>query len=99
MSDSTYLSAEDRARVKIDEMLVAAGWAVQDVKTMNLYAGIGVAVREFILASGHGRADYLLFVNGKAVGALEAKPEGTALAGVETQSAKYSTGIPSGLQV
>jgi len=44
---------------------------------MNLYARQGVAVREFIMATGHGRADYLLFVDQKAVGAIEAKPSGT----------------------
>ena len=37
---------------------------------------------------GHGRADYLLFVDHKAFGAVEAKPSGTPLAGVEWQSAK-----------
>jgi type I restriction enzyme R subunit len=64
---------------------------------MNLYASQGVAVREFIMATGHGRADYLLFVDQKAVGAIEAKPSGTPLAGVEPQSAKYSTGLPKDL--
>jgi type I restriction enzyme R subunit len=44
---------------------------------MNLSATRGVAVREFPLAPGHGFADYLLFVDGKAVGVLEAKPQGT----------------------
>ncbi len=61
---------------------------------MNLYASQGVAVREFVMASGHGRADYLLFVDGKAVGAVEAKPSGTPLAGVEPQTAKYAAGLP-----
>jgi type I restriction enzyme R subunit len=61
---------------------------------MNPYAGRGVAVREFIMAKGHGRADYLLFVDQRAVGAIEAKPSGTPLTGVEPQSAKYSTGLP-----
>jgi len=45
MSDSTlaYLSAEDRARVEIDRMLDAAGWAVQDYAKVNLAARRGVA--------------------------------------------------------
>ena len=47
--------------------------------------------------AGHGRADYLLFVDGKAVGAVEAKPSGTPLAGVEPQSAKYAAGLPKDL--
>ena len=64
---------------------------------MNLYASEGVAVREFIMATGHGRADYLLFVDREAVGAIEAKPSGTSLAGVEPQSAKYWKGLPKDL--
>jgi len=60
-------------------------------------AGIGVAIREFVLKEGHGRADYLLFVNGQAVGAIEAKSEGTTLTGVEFQTARYLTGLPDGL--
>ena len=91
---SGYLTAEARARVAIDRQLDLCGWIVQNRAEMNLYAGQGVAVREFIMASGHGRADYLLFVDQKAVGAIEAKPSGTPLAGVEGQSAKYSTGLP-----
>ena len=39
-----------------------AGWVVQYRDGMNVYAGRGVAVREFRLAKGHGFADYLLFV-------------------------------------
>jgi len=50
---------------------------------MNVHAGRGVAVREFRLAAGHGFADYMLFVEGKAAGILEAKPVGHTLTGVE----------------
>ncbi len=64
---------EQKARQDIDAALEDAGWVVQDRAAMNLAAGPGVAVREFRMASGHGFADYLLFVNGKAVGVLEAK--------------------------
>ena len=59
---------------------------------MNLYAGRGVAVREFPLATGD--ADYLLFVDRKAVGVVEAKPEGTPLSSVAEQAARYSIGLP-----
>ncbi len=97
MAGDTYLSAEAKARVEIDRQLGACGWLIQNRKDMNLYAGQGVAVREFIMATGHGRVDYLLFVDQKAVGAIEAKPSGTPLTGVEPQSAKYSTGVPSEL--
>jgi type I site-specific restriction endonuclease len=88
---------EQKARAQIDAALIAAGWIVQDRDAMNLSAGRGVAVREFKLTPGHGFADYLLFVDGKAVGILEAKPEGHTLSGVEVQAQKYSTGLPTGL--
>ena len=64
---------------------------------MNLAVGTGVAVREFKMTPGHGFADYLLFVHGKAVGVLEAKPAGYGLTNVELQADKYSTGLPAGL--
>lgn len=64
---------------------------------MNLGAGTGVAVREFRMAPGHGFADYLLFVHGKAVGVLEAKPAGYPLGNVELQADKYTTSLPAGL--
>ena len=64
---------------------------------MNLAAGLGVAVREFKMAPGHGFADYMLFVDGQAVGVLEAKPVGYTLSSVELQADKYATGLPAGL--
>ena len=80
-----YLSPEDKARVEIDKMREAAGWAVQGARNVNLAAAQGVAVREVILEPPHGRADYLLFVDREAVGVIEAKPEGATLIGVEWQ--------------
>src|ERR1700733_2517250 len=68
----------------------------QDRADVNLRAGQGVAVREFPLSDG-GFADYLLFVDGRAVGVLEAKPAGYHLGGVEPQIDRYSTGLPDGL--
>ncbi len=53
---------------------------------MNLYANQGVAVREFIMATGHGRADYLLFVDQKAVGAIEAKWSSRGLTDIESEA-------------
>ena len=61
---------------------------------LNLSAARGVAVREFGLKPGHGTADYLLYVDGKAAGVVEAKPVGHTLTGVETQSGNYSDGLP-----
>lgn len=45
---------------------------MQRHKQMSLGAGRGVAVREFPMAAGHRAADCLLFVDGKAVGVVEA---------------------------
>ncbi len=89
---------EQRARRAIDEALTVAGWRVQDEEDMNLAAGLGVAVREFPMAPGHGKADYLLFLEGRPVGALEAKKVGHTLTGVELQTKKYSEGLPTYLQ-
>src|SRR6266516_3807187 len=75
-------------------MLASAGWAVQSAAQVNLKASRGVAVREFVLKKPHGRVDYLLFVDGKAVGVVEAKKEGEPLIGVEWQSARYVHGLP-----
>jgi type I restriction enzyme R subunit len=94
VAELAYLTPEARARIEIDRKLAAAGWVVQDAGAANLTASIGVAVREFVLAPGHGRADYLLFVDRNAVGALEAKKEGDTLTGVAWQTAKYVDGIP-----
>src|SRR6185437_9106930 len=91
------LTPEERARQTIDGLLSQAGWIVQDRWQANIDAARGVAVREFSLGHGYGEADYLLFVDGQAVGVVEAKKEGTALVGVEIQTQKYSEGIPEAL--
>ncbi|MEX2619203.1 MAG: type I restriction-modification enzyme R subunit C-terminal domain-containing protein [Egibacteraceae bacterium] len=93
--DHDRLLPEQRARVRIDAMLAAAGWVVQDYKSVNLYAGTGVAVRE--LVTDAGPADYVLFVNRQAVGVIEAKRQGTTLSGVEWQTVKYQANIPEAL--
>ena len=89
------LAAEQRARVLIDRQLANAGWSVQDKKSLNLIAHQGVACREVVMKAGHGRVDYLLYVDRKVVGVIEAKPEGTTLSGVEWQSAVYANGLPA----
>ncbi|MDZ4856394.1 MAG: type I restriction-modification enzyme R subunit C-terminal domain-containing protein [Nitrospirota bacterium] len=85
---------EDQAREHIDQALEQSGWRVQDYKSANLQAGRGVVLRNFPLQRGHGFADYLLYLDGKAAGVVEAKKEGFPLIGVEIQSAKYSEGLP-----
>lgn len=85
---------EERARVLIDQQLTQAGWHVCDRKDIDLVNHAGNAVREVIMNKGHGRADYLLYVNGEVVGVIEAKPVGTTLSGVEWQSTMYAVGLP-----
>jgi len=96
-SEWFMLKPEELARQGIDSALIAAGWVVQDAPAMNLYAGNGVAVREYPMSRGHGFADYLLFVDQRAIGAIEAKKRGTTLTGVEVQSGKYGEGLPAGV--
>jgi type I restriction enzyme, R subunit len=96
MSANEYLTPEARARIEIDRRLVAAGWVVQDYRRLNLGAGRGVAVREFVMRDGYS-ADYLLFVDRRAVGVIEAKKEGQSLTGVEWQTAKYAERLPQGI--
>jgi len=88
---------EEKARVVIDRLLGAAGWTIQNPNELNLGVGRGVAVREFPLKTGE--ADYLLFVDRKAVGVVEAKPEGNTLSGVAEQTSKYIAGVPANLPV
>jgi type I restriction enzyme R subunit len=66
---------EARARQTIDRLLPDAGWIVQFREDVNLNAGRGVAIREFPMKSGFGEADYLLYVDGQALGVVEAKKE------------------------
>jgi type I restriction enzyme R subunit len=75
---------EQQARGNIDRLLEAAGWHVCDASAANIHAARGVAIREFPLP-GYGFADYLLYVDGKAAGVIEAKKEGVTLTGVETR--------------
>ena len=92
------LAPEAQARVLIDEQLERAGWHVCDRDQIDLVNHVGVAVREVIMAEGHGRVDYLLYVDRQVVGVIEAKPVGTPLAGVQWQSAMYATGLPEAYQ-
>lgn len=86
---------EALARRSIDDLLTRAGWVVADADQVDLAAARGVAIREFPLAGG-GFADYLLYVDGRACGVIEAKKQGATLTGVEVQSARYQQGLPTG---
>ncbi len=95
MAGDDALLPEQRACVKIDDQLTRAGWVVVKRKQdLNLFAGRGIALYEKVMAQGHGEADYILYVDRKVVGVIEAKKEGTPLAGVEWQSAMYAAGLP-----
>lgn len=83
------MTPEEIARQDIDKLLIQAGWDIQDRSRLNLGAKLGVAVREF--PTQKGPADYMLFVDRKAVGVVEAKAAGTTLSGVAEQSGKYIT--------
>jgi type I restriction enzyme, R subunit len=90
---SANLNPEERARVLIDEQLTAAGWVVQDREAIDLVSHAGVAVREVIMEKWAGRADYVLYLDRKMVGVIEAKPQGTTLMAVQWQSHRYSKGL------
>ncbi len=87
------MNPEEKARIRIDEELTQAGWVIQDRKDFNRNASLGVAVREFLMQD-NTEADYLLFVEGKACGVIEAKKAGLSLSGVETQSKGYACHLP-----
>lgn len=91
---SRPLLNEAQVRRIIDRLLAAAGWVVQDRRDTNVHAARGVAVREVPTATG--RADYLLYVDQKLVGVIEAKREGVSLGAVDRQSERYASGLDAG---
>ncbi|MEG7525484.1 MAG: hypothetical protein M3H12_20760, partial [Chromatiales bacterium] len=84
-------SPEQIARDNIDDLLKASGWSVQDKKKIDLTQGQGQAVREF--PTDTGPADYVLFVDKKAVGVIEAKrkSKGENITTVEDQTEGYAS--------
>jgi type I restriction enzyme R subunit len=84
------MTPEAKARLQIDKMLAAAGYALQDMKEFNRFAAPGVAVREY--STKTGPVDYLLFIDGAPVGVVEAKAEsmGISLSVVAEQSRRYA---------
>ena len=91
------MTPEQQARQQIDAQLIACGWAIQDYAQFNPAAAPGIALREVPLKSG--RCDYLLLVDRKPVGVIEAKKEGTLLSGVEQQTAHYAANLPAFFKV
>ncbi|MCE9630221.1 MAG: DEAD/DEAH box helicase family protein [Planctomycetia bacterium] len=84
---------EQLARQEIDRQLAACGWIVQDRASVNLSAGRGVAVRE--APTETGPCDYLLMVDHRPVGVVEAKRLGRTLSTVADQSDRYADGVPA----
>ncbi len=82
------LTPEQQARENIDKQLIQSGWLVQDFKELNPSASLGVAVREYPTESGS--ADYILFVDRKPIGVIEAKREGITLSAVHDQTTRYA---------
>ena len=82
---------EQIARDKIDAELIQCGWVIQSKNQINLKAATGVAVREY--QTDIGPADYVLFVEGKAIGIIEAKraEEAVHLTMHEDQSEGYAS--------
>ena len=83
------MTPEQKAREIIDKKLEQSGWIVQDMSRPNLYAGLGVALREFPTSTGP--VDYALFIEGTPVGIIEAKKDdvGENITAVEGQSNRY----------
>lgn len=83
---------EQIARDNIDKQLICCGWVIQDKDKINLNAALGVVVRYYLTQDGK-ETDYVLFINKKPIGIIEAKreEEGHRLTTVEEQSNVYAT--------
>ena len=84
------MKPEEKARKVIDTKLEQSGWIIQNLNKVNPMAGLGVAVREYPTSTGP--VDYVLFVEGKPVGIIEAKKDdsGENITVVEGQSGRYA---------
>jgi type I restriction enzyme, R subunit len=85
-------SPEELAREKIDKLLTDCGWTMQRRFEINLSAGRGIAIIEGP-PKGGDETDYLLCIDGKAIGTVEAEPEGHMLIVIKEQSGKYGKGL------
>ncbi|MDE6039628.1 MAG: DEAD/DEAH box helicase family protein, partial [Paramuribaculum sp.] len=92
------MTPEQIAREKIDRMFADAGWAV--VNRDNYSPEISAVAIEEGLMKGNCEADYLLFINGKAVGVLEAKRREVDVTAsiVADQAEHYAKSVPNWCQ-
>ena len=88
------MTPEEKARVKIDRWFEDAGWEVTD-RDHYTPASTAVAIREGLLENNL-EADYFLFINGKAVGVLEAKRKEVDITAdyVAEQAEHYTRAVP-----
>ena len=89
------MTPEEKARVKIDRWFADAGWLVVNREEFEPTM-TAVAVREGLL-KGNLEADYLMFINGKVCGVLEAKREEVDVDSdkVSDQVTTYAKSVPS----
>lgn len=80
------MKPEEKARVWIDRQLEEAGWRV--VSRDEFSASMSAAAVTEGLMKGGLEADYLLFLNGKAIGVVEAKADYVALDEVVSRQAE-----------
>ena len=83
---------EELARQNIDALLDRCGWLVQDYKKLDLSASKGIAVREVRLKKG--RCDYLLLIDRKPVGLIDAKNAGLTSSIVADHAGQYAKTLP-----
>lgn len=89
----------DKTHQAVESLLKAADWSIQDHTEIDFKKSLGVAVRDFPLARAYGKVDYLLFLEGRAVGVIEFKTEDRPLDGIPIDSEKYSRGLPFTLRL
>lgn len=83
------MTPEQQARQNIDARLILAGWSVQSYKQFNPSSHNAIAVTEY--PTNSGSADYILFIDRKPIGVIEAKKEGETLSGVHEQTTRYAS--------
>ena len=88
------MKPEEKARQQIDDQLRAAG-TVQTRDEADLGVARGIAVGEFPLTAGF--ADYMLFMDRRPIGVVEAKAVGNTLSAEQPQT--HQLGDPGAARV